>query len=74
MQSDLSPQAGRGLQRVGCATEDNIQKMCASLSSSGELTNRPFGPRRAVVNQNIENNPMQSSLAVAGMGDPAKTI
>jgi len=24
--------------------------------------------------QNIENNPMQSSLAVAGMRDPAKTV
>jgi len=25
-------------------------------------------------NQNIENNPMQSSLAIAGMRDLAKTI
>jgi hypothetical protein len=31
---------------------------------------RPHGSRT----QNIENNPMQSSLAVAGMRDPAKTF
>jgi hypothetical protein len=41
---------------------------------SGEVTDRRFRPRRPVADQNIENNPMQSSLAVAGISDHAKTF
>jgi hypothetical protein len=38
------------------------------------MTNRPFRPLRPVANQNIENNPMHSSPAIAGLGDLAKTF
>jgi hypothetical protein len=44
-------------------------KAGASYGSAGQPQGRS-GSRT----QNIENNPMQSSLAVAGMRDPAKTF
>jgi hypothetical protein len=45
----------------------------AGAAASSGPAGKPHGLRGSRT-QNIENNPMQSSSAVAGMRDPAKTV
>jgi hypothetical protein len=58
--------------RVKDATPKLTWAKAGAASSSGPA-GRPHGLRGSRT-QNIENNPMQSSLAVAGVRDPAKAF
>jgi hypothetical protein len=58
--------------RVKAATPKLTWAKVGAAASSGPA-GQPHGLRGSR-SQNIENNPMQSSLAVAGMRDPAKTV
>jgi hypothetical protein len=55
------------------AEADTPELTWANAAASYGSAGQPHGHRGSRT-QNIENNPMQSSLAVAGLRDPAKTF
>ncbi|WP_143039678.1 MULTISPECIES: hypothetical protein [Bradyrhizobium] len=42
--------------------------------ASGQSCRAPWGSYAAIPNQNLENNPMQSSKAIPALSHPAKNI
>jgi len=63
----------------GCGSEPEAGttwSLRSALQTNPDYTLRGYEAQSGlrVTDQNPENNPMQSSLLVAGMGDPAKTL